>query len=236
MWSADTGAAVLDVVRARAAFIVEDDWAHDLAIDADPRPLVGHDDDGHVIYLRSLTKSVSPALRVAAVIARGPARERILADRAAETMYVSGVLQAAALDVVSQPGWSAHLRGMRQQLRVRRDLLLDSLGTHAPQVHVEHVPVGGLNLWVRLPDGTDVHGLVRECETRGLLVAPGSEWFPTEPSGPFIRLNFGSENPSRFAAAGELLGDVLGTLASSACAARPSGRTRRSVRARVPRL
>lgn len=100
-----------------------------------PRPLVGHD-DGHVIYLRSLTKSVSPALRVAAVIARGPARERILADRAAETMYVSGVLQAAALDVVTQPGWSAHLRGMRQQLRARRDLLLDSVGAHAPQVHV----------------------------------------------------------------------------------------------------
>jgi len=141
--SADTGAAVLDIVRARGAFLVEDDWAHDLAIDADPRPLVGHDDGGHVIYLRSLTKSVSPALRVAAVIARGPARERILADRAAETIYVSGVLQAAALDVVTQPGWSAHLRGMGQQLRARRDLLLDSVGTHAPQVHVEHVPVGG---------------------------------------------------------------------------------------------
>jgi len=61
-WSADTGAAVLDIVRARGAFLIEDDWAHDLAIDADPQPLVGHDDDGHVIYLRSLTKSVSPAL------------------------------------------------------------------------------------------------------------------------------------------------------------------------------
>ena len=212
-WSADTGAAVLDIVRARGAFLVEDDWAHDLAIDADPRPLVGHDDDGHVIYLRSLTKSVSPALRVAAVIARGPARERILADRAAETMYVSGVLQAAALDVVTQPGWTSHLRGMRQQLRARRDLLLDSVGTHAPQVHVEHVPVGGLNLWVRLPDGMDVDHLVRECETRGLLVAPGSEWFPAEPSGPFIRLNFSSENPSRFGEASELLGNALRTLA-----------------------
>jgi DNA-binding transcriptional MocR family regulator len=116
-WSPDTRRAVLDVVRARGAFLVEDDWAHDLSIDAEPRPLVGQDDDGHVVYLRSLTKSVSPALRIAAVVARGPARDRILADRAAETMYVSGVLQAAALDVVTQPGWPAHLRGMRQQLR-----------------------------------------------------------------------------------------------------------------------
>ena len=43
-------------------------------------------------------------MRIAAVIARGPARERILADRGAESMYVSGLLQAAALDVVTQPG------------------------------------------------------------------------------------------------------------------------------------
>ncbi len=38
-------------------------------------------------------------------------------------MYVSGLLQAAALDVVTQPGWHTHLRSLRQQVRARRDLL-----------------------------------------------------------------------------------------------------------------
>ncbi|HET7397541.1 MAG TPA: PLP-dependent aminotransferase family protein [Intrasporangium sp.] len=208
-WSPETGLAVLDIVRSRGAFLIEDDWAHDLGIDADPHPLVGHDRDGHVIYLRSLTKSVSPALRVAAVIARGPARDRILADRAGETMYVSGLLQAAALDVVTQPGWTTHLRTMRHQLRNRRDLLLQSLRDGAPQLDVQQVPPGGLNLWVRLPDGTDVHNLVRECETRGLIIAPGSEWFPAEPSGPFIRLNYSGEDPARYPEAGHVLGAAL---------------------------
>jgi len=208
-WSAATGRAVLDVVRSHGAFLVEDDWAHDLGIDAEPRPLVGHDDDGHVIYLRSLTKTVSPALRVAALLARGPARDRILADRAAETMYVSGVLQAAALDVVTHPGWRTHLRGMRQQLQARRDLLLDSVQANVPQVSIDVIPVGGLNLWVRLPDGTDVDQLVRECESRGLLIAPGTEWFPAEPSGPYIRLNYSAEDVARFPEAGEVLGTAL---------------------------
>jgi DNA-binding transcriptional MocR family regulator len=208
-WSPDTGRAVLEAARRHGAFLVEDDWAHDLGIDAEPRPLVSQDDDGHVIYLRSLTKTVSPALRVAAVIARGPARDRILADRAAETMYVSGVLQAAALDVVTQPGWRGHLRGLRAQLRARRDLLVESVRARAPQIDVQQVPVGGLNLWARLPDGTDVDEVVRECELRGLLVAPGTEWFPAEPSGPFLRLNFSAEDPGRFAEASHVLGDVL---------------------------
>ena len=212
-WPAALGPAVLDVVRRRGAFLVEDDWARDLAIDADPRPVAALDDDGHVIYLRSLTKSVSPAVRVAAVIARGPARERILADRAAESMYVSGLLQAAALDVVTQPGWRGHLRALRPQLRARRDLLLQSLDRHVPAARVANRPLGGLNLWVRLPDGTDVDTVVRDCRTHGLIVAAGAEWFPAEPAGPFLRLNYASEHPDRFDEAARILGRVLDDVA-----------------------
>lgn len=208
-WPDATATAVLDIVRRHGAFLVEDDWARDLAIDAETRPLAARDDSGHVIYLRSLTKSVSPALRVGALVARGPARDRILADRAAESMYVSGLLQAAALDVVTQPGWRTHLRGLRGQLRARRDLLLAGIREHAPSAHVEATPLGGLNVWARLPDGTDVGAVVRECELRGVLIAPGDEWFPAEPAGPYVRLNFAGSNPERFPDAARVLGAVL---------------------------
>jgi DNA-binding transcriptional MocR family regulator len=208
-WSAERGEQVLEVVREHGAFLVEDDWAHDFGITTRSRPVAAHDDSGHVIYLRSLTKSVSPALRIAAVIARGPARDRILGDRGADSMYVSGLLQAASLDVVTQPGWQTHLRSVREQLRARRDLLLDSLRAHAPQAHVEQVPSGGLNLWARLPDGTDLAEVVARCESAGLLVAPGTEWFPAEPAGPFLRLNFSGPNPSAFPDAARILGEAL---------------------------
>ena len=209
-WSHERGLAILDVVRRHRAFLIEDDWAHDLGIDTEPHPIAAQDDQGHVIYLRSLTKSVSPSLRVAALIARGPARDRILADRAAESMYVSGLLQAAALDVVTQPSWRTHLKGLRRQLKDRRDLLLDSLREHVPQAQVEFSPPGGLNLWARLPDGTDAELLARHCESRGVIIAPGTEWFPAEPSGSYVRLNYSGSNPERFPDAARILGEVLG--------------------------
>ena len=208
-WSPRRGRAVLDIAREHRAFLIEDDWAHDLAIDTDPHPIAAHDTDGHVIYLRSLTKSVSPSLRVAAVIARGPARDRILADRGAESMYVSGLLQTAALDVVTQPAWRTHLRSLRQQLRARRDLLIHSLREHAPDAHLERTPVGGLNLWVRLPDGTDLERLAITCETRGVIIAPGAEWFPAEASGPYMRLNYSGANPDRFPDAARIIGAAM---------------------------
>jgi DNA-binding transcriptional MocR family regulator len=208
-WPPSRAEEVLTIVRAHGAFLVEDDWAHDFGISTSPRPLAAQDDAGHVVYLRSLTKSVSPALRIAAVIARGPARDRILADRSAESLYVSGLLQAAALDVVTQPSWQTHLRGVRQQLRTRRDLLLESLHTHTPQATVEVVPAGGLNLWLRLPDETDLDELTRSCERTGLLIAPGTEWFPAEPTGAFLRLNYSGPNPSAYAEGARILGTAL---------------------------
>jgi DNA-binding transcriptional MocR family regulator len=209
LWSSALADQVLDTVRRYGAFLIEDDWAHDFGITAAPVPLAARDDSGHVVYLRSLTKSVSPAVRIAGIVARGPARERILGDAQAVSMYVSGMLQAVALDVVTQPAWRTHLRNLRHQLAARRDLLAEALREHVPTAHLEAVPQGGLNLWVRLPDTTDLARLVRDCETRGVIIAPGNEWFPAEPTGPYLRLNYSGPNPGAFPEGVRMIGQTL---------------------------
>lgn len=214
-WSAQRAEQILEVVRNHGAFLIEDDWAHDFGINTSPVPLAARDDAGHVIYIRSLTKSVSPAIRIAAVIARGPARARILAARGAETIYVSGILQAAALDIVTQPGWNTHLRKLRQQLQARRDLLVSSVLEFVPQAQIENIPKGGLHLWLRLPDGTNLEELSNFCERSGVIIAAGNEWFPAEPSGSFVRLNFSGPNPGAYAEGMQVLGQALGCHAAT---------------------
>lgn len=208
-WPIDLGDTVLEIVRTHGAFLIEDDWAHDFAISTDPAPLAARDDGGHVVYLRSLTKSVSPSVRVAGLIARGPARDRLLAGTQAQAMYVSGALQAVALDVVAHPAWRTHLRSLRGQLTARRDLLISTLHEHAPAAHLEAVPRGGLNLWLRLPDHTDLDRLARDCEARGVIVAAGDDWFPAEPTGRYLRLNYSGPNPGAFPDAARIIGESL---------------------------
>ncbi|WP_283135896.1 PLP-dependent aminotransferase family protein [Rhizohabitans arisaemae] len=209
LWTRALADQVVETVRRHGAFLIEDDVAHDFGITADPRPVAALDDAGHVVYLRSLSKSVSPAVRVAGLIARGPARKRILADTQADSMYVSGVLQAVALDVVTQPAWRTHLRRLRQQLKSRRDLLVASLREHAPDARPHTVPQGGLNLWARLPDAVDLERVVRECTSAGVVVGPGNEWFPAEPTGQFVRLSYAGPNPGAFPDGARVIGQVL---------------------------
>lgn len=208
-WAPSLRDSILAVVRSEGAFLIEDDWAKDFGIDSAASPMAAYDDTGHIVYIRSLAKSVSPAVRIGAVIARGPVRERLQADRNAESMYVSGLLQAAALEVVLQPAWRSHLRSLRGQLRERRDLLAASLASMVPQATLDHLPRGGLNLWVRLPDEIDLPRLVQDCELRGVLIAAGSDWFPADQPGNYIRLNYAGPDPARFPEGAKLIGEAL---------------------------
>lgn len=209
-WSSAQAAATTEVLAAHGAYLVEDDWAHDFTLEGGAVPVAARDVDGRVIYIRSLTKSVSPALRVAAVIARGPARARIQTDRTINDLYVSAVLQAAALEVLSASGWAAHLRGMQAQLRSRRDEMARVVRRLLPDGALDRVPAGGLNLWVRLPEDDSAVEVAERCALAGLLVSPGDEWFPSEPTGPFLRLNYAGPSPGRFEEGIRILAGVLG--------------------------
>jgi len=188
--------AVREAVAAAGAFLVEDDWARDLAIDGEPPPpLAAEDRDGHVVYLRSLTKSAAPGLRVAAVGARGAAGARLRAVRLVDDLFVAGPLQEAALELLAAPAWRRHLRRLRAELRVRRDALAAALARHLPELRVAVRPAGGLHLWAALPDGVDDVAIAAAAAARDVTVFPGRPWFPAEPPGPFLRLTFAAAPP-----------------------------------------
>jgi DNA-binding transcriptional MocR family regulator len=193
-------AAVLDAVAAAGAFLIEDDWARDLVIDGEaPPPLASHDPDGHVVYVRSLTKAAAPGLRVAAVGARGVAGVRLKAARIVDDFFVSGPLQHATLELVSAPAWRRHGKGLRAALGERRDALVAALGEHLPEWTLTAVPGGGLHVWVRLPDGADDVAFTARAAAAGVVVSPGRPWFPAEPPGPFLRLTYAGAAPAELA-------------------------------------
>ncbi|MEV4141365.1 PLP-dependent aminotransferase family protein, partial [Dactylosporangium sp. NPDC049742] len=189
---------VMAAVRNAGAFLLEDDYARDLAIDGDPpRPLVADDPHGHVVYLRSLTKSAAPGLRVAAIGARGAAGARLRAARVLDDFFVAGPLQQAALDLVTSPAWPRHLKALRTELRARREALTEALAVHVPTLRTPLVPAGGLHVWARLPQGMDDVAVTNEAAARQVVVFPGRPWFAAEPDGAYLRLTFAAAPPNQ---------------------------------------
>ncbi|MFI5890270.1 PLP-dependent aminotransferase family protein [Actinoplanes sp. NPDC051513] len=189
-------AAVLDAVRDAGAFLIEDDYARDLTIDGDPpAPLAADDPDGHVVYLRSLTKPAAPGLRIAAAGARGPAGARLRAARLLDDFFVAGPLQQAALEFLTAPAWSRHRRALRTALRERREALLTALRRHLPSLVPPAIPRGGLHLWVPLPDGLDDVEVTAAAAAEGVVVFPGRPWYAAEPPAAHLRLTYAAAPP-----------------------------------------
>ncbi|WP_117667334.1 PLP-dependent aminotransferase family protein [Micromonospora sp. MW-13] len=203
-------AEVVGVVRHSGAFLIEDDYARDLTIDGEaPPPLAADDPDGHVVYLRSLTKSAAPGLRVAAIGGRGPAGARLRAARLLDDFFVAGPLQQATLEFVTAPAWARHRRALRTALRTRREALLTALRRQLPELVPPAVPRGGLHLWSRLPDGTDDVALAAAAAAEGVIVFPGRPWHAAEPPAPHLRLTYAAAPAELMDEAVDRLGRAL---------------------------
>ncbi|MGW7267585.1 aminotransferase-like domain-containing protein [Streptomyces sp. NPDC054842] len=189
----DRRGEVLRIARAAGAFVVEDDFVRRLVHeDAGPlpRPLASDDTDGVVVHVCSLTKATSPSFRVSALAARGPVLERLRAIQVVDTFFVPRPLQEAALELVGSPAWPRHLRSLSTELKNRRDTMTAALRLHLPELALPHVPSGGYQLWLRLPDGADEAALVAGALRAGVAVTPGRPYFSAEPPAGHARLSF----------------------------------------------
>ncbi len=186
--SAERRREVLAIAARTSAFVIEDDYARDLAYaNVSPAPLF-REAPGRVVYLRSLTKTTVPGLRIAAIVAHGPVLARIRAMRAAEDMFLAGVLQGTALEVVTSPGWETHKKAVRAALVSRLDVALTALRQHFPHAIVRRVPEGGFSVWVELPRGVSEAELTAAAFDKGVRVTEGAAWFPPGKYADHVRI------------------------------------------------
>jgi DNA-binding transcriptional MocR family regulator len=195
--AAERRSQVLEAARAAGAFILEDDWARQLGLTrGTPPPLIRDDTDGHVVYLTSLSKPAAPNLRIAALVARGPAALRLTATRAVEDLFVARPLQEVAVELLEAPAWARHLTALRGALRERRDVLVAAVREHLPGVTLTRVPDGGFFLWLRLPRGSDDLEFAARAGRRDVAVGAGRPCFVTEPPGCYLRLSYCGATPA----------------------------------------
>ncbi len=179
---------VLALAQKYDAFVLEDDYARDLSFSGHAPPALFGQDQGQVVYVRSLTKSVAPSLRVAALCARGPVLSRLRAALLVDDFFVPRPLQEIALELVNHSSYGAHLRRLQQTFSSRMRTAAGLLRQKIPECQFVE-PQGGYSLWLRLPERIDEDILCSQAQRVGVLVNPGHWWFAAEPVGKHLRLS-----------------------------------------------
>ena len=189
-WSEQRRKEVLALCKKYGVLIIEDGATQDLWLDTPPPPHLVTLAPEQVIHVYSLTKPVAAGLRIAAIAARGPLFQRLRTALVVGDLFVTGVMQEAALELVTGPGWNRHLKTIRSTLKERRDLMGKMLKLSLPDWTMRAVPQGGFYIWARLPETLNEEILVSQALQKGVQVNAGHAWFPAEQEGSFVRLSF----------------------------------------------
>ncbi|SEF26040.1 GntR family transcriptional regulator / MocR family aminotransferase [Amycolatopsis pretoriensis] len=164
----DRRTAVLDHVRATGGVLIEDDYDGEFRYDRKPVGAVQGLDPERVVYVGSVSKSLSPALRLGWLVLPEALVDPVLAAKGEREAWAGVLDQLTLAEFLKAGAYDRHIRRMRQRYRRRRDLLVDALANRAPHV----VPAGiaaGLHAVLRLPPGTE-QSAVKAAAWQGLAL------------------------------------------------------------------
>ncbi len=154
--------------------ILEDDVYRDLWLDEPPPlPLKAADVGGSVLYLGSLSKTLSPGLRIGWLVGPEPVIER-LADVKMQFDYgASSLSQWAAHYWLRGDVYERHLAALRGQLALRRTAALNALTRYFSEIAEWHTPSGGFYIWLTLHQPLSLSRLFHAALNEGILLNPG---------------------------------------------------------------
>lgn len=217
-------AAAVEWARASGAVIVEDDYDGEFRYDRKPVGALQGLAPEHVVYAGSLSKSLSPALRLGWLVLPDRLVEEVLAAKGQRESWASALDQLALADFIACGAYDRHVRRMRKRYRDRRDQLVSVLSAGAPDIRVTGI-AAGLHAVLELPAGSEARTLEAARAAGLALDGLSSYQHPADPTPPREGLVVGYAAPpnAAFGRAVQALADVLVRMAGVGSASRTTG-------------
>jgi GntR family transcriptional regulator/MocR family aminotransferase len=205
--------------------LIEDDYEAENLHAGTPMPaLKSLDKSGRVIYIGSVSKSLSPVLRLGYIVAPKALVMELRVLRHAMVRHPSAFLQHAYALFLSLGHHESHARRVNQAMQERIALAAEALRDALPDFEFA-LPQGGASIWVRAPDWLDAAELAAMARAEGVLIEAGGVFFAKPPYPcPFFRLRLSSMPVARIRAGIEALARAVTELARARGEARPAPR------------
>ena len=165
---------LLQLAQKHGFCILEDDYDYDFHYNSSPiLPLAAADAGRNVVYVGSLSKVFSPALRVGYVVAPAEVIEAMANLRRIIDRQGDNLLEAAVAVLFRDGEMRRHLKKAQKIYHRRRDLFCGLLKAELGNVVEFSIPTGGLAVWARFDRAFPLPEVARKSREKGLWISDG---------------------------------------------------------------
>lgn len=184
-------ADLVELAQRRNFLVLEDDpWREIHFGQAPPPPMRSWAHGGQVIHVKSFSKLLAAGIRLGAVVAEGPAFQRLLAVKSLADGGTGLLEQWTIRAFMGSPRMERHLRRLAVTMKGRRDLILGELRQGCPDdVHWTE-PDGGFSIWLDIGKRRSAQEVCRSALQQGAALAPGDAFFAHATPSRFLRLTY----------------------------------------------
>ncbi|HEU4522115.1 MAG TPA: PLP-dependent aminotransferase family protein [Thermoanaerobaculia bacterium] len=171
--------------------LIEDD-VYGFLHSSPPTPIAAYAPD-HTIYISSVSKSVTPSLRLGFASVPQALVERVTAACAALTPFTSTVAAELFTQLVDSGAADRTVQAKRSTLAVNRRAAARAVNGLDVRSHAESP-----HLWIELPPGVDAHEVAERARARGVAVLPSATFSPDRrPRVEAVRISIGAADDAR---------------------------------------
>lgn len=203
--------AVYELALKYSVLIFEDNPYGDLRFAGEPVPNIKTlDREGIVVYCGSFSKTLSPGMRVAFLIANAEVVQKVVVVKQTNDVHTNIWSQMVCEQFMRENDWDAHIANLCEIYRNKAKLMLDGMDAHFNPIVTHTVPEGGLFIWGTLPEGVDMMKFCTEAvQEHKVAVVPGTAFMPNESDVTrSFRLNFSTPTDEQIVKGIELLGKM----------------------------
>lgn len=202
---------VAEVLLRTGTPLIEDDPYGELRFTGEPHPPIASlpGMSGRTLLMNSMSKLMSPGVRIGWIRAEGPILDTLAVAKAAISMQSSVVDQLTVARYLETKDLQGHIETVCAVYARRRDAMAAAIAPVLPAgAHVTH-PDGGMFLWAALGEGYDAQTMLRAATDKGVAYLPGWSFFAEDADRSTMRLSFVTHPPEVIDEGIARLGEVI---------------------------
>ncbi|MGA2613429.1 MAG: PLP-dependent aminotransferase family protein [Spirochaetia bacterium] len=193
-WSAARRREAASLIAKSDTVLVEDDPYGELRFAGQAVAPMGREGDGTLspwaVLLGTFSKTVAPGLRLGWLCAGHEIMERLIIAKQAADLHSNGFAQRVLNRYLADNDVDGHIARIREAYGRQRDLMVHMVETLFPAEVRCTRPLGGMFLWMTLPEEISAIALLEEAIKEKVAFVPGQAFFTDDCGANTMRLNF----------------------------------------------